>query len=223
MKAQMNILDPDSPKHRIIHAAAELFARKGMHRTTTREIARAAGVAEGTIYNYFDHKEDILLEFLGHLIAEQELEERIFSHRDLPVERLVALALEQRQAFTLQNEPMLRAVTAEMLVNPPLAERFYQTIVAPILSRIEQVVAYKIQVGELRQMDAALLARGLFGVVTGVFILGIFPQELDALQAAELPALMTSALVQGLQSRGGDEPDAAYPGRDGPGCIDPSR
>ncbi|MFN2195499.1 MAG: TetR/AcrR family transcriptional regulator [Anaerolineales bacterium] len=217
MTAQENTLDPDSPKHRIIHAAAELFARKGLHRTTTREIARAAGVAEGTIYNYFDHKDDILLEFFGHLLAEQELEERIFSHLDLPAERMLEQALEQRQAFTLQNEPMLRAITAEMLVNPPLAERFYQTIVAPILGRIEQVLAQKIRTGELRALDVTLLARGLFGVVTGMFVLSIFPQELATLQAVGFPGLVASVLVEGLQNQAGDDPDQEHPGRDYPG------
>ena len=41
----------------ILEAAARLFAEKGFHRTTTRDIAEAADVSEGTLYNYFENKE----------------------------------------------------------------------------------------------------------------------------------------------------------------------
>ncbi|MCK4450178.1 MAG: helix-turn-helix transcriptional regulator, partial [Anaerolineae bacterium] len=37
----------------ILDAAATMFAKKGFHRATTKEIAKAASVSPGTIYNYF--------------------------------------------------------------------------------------------------------------------------------------------------------------------------
>jgi AcrR family transcriptional regulator len=46
----------------ILSAARELFASKGYEETTTAEIARAAGVAVGTIYLYFQTKHEILVE-----------------------------------------------------------------------------------------------------------------------------------------------------------------
>ena len=48
-------------RNQILDAAALLFARKGYKGATIREIAREAGVAEGTIYNYFDSKHDLLI------------------------------------------------------------------------------------------------------------------------------------------------------------------
>ena len=48
-------------RNQILDAAARLFARKGYKGATIREIAREAGVAEGTIYNYFDNKHDLLI------------------------------------------------------------------------------------------------------------------------------------------------------------------
>jgi len=89
--------------------------------------------------------------------------------------------------------------------------------VAPILGRIEQVLAQKIRTGELRALDVTLLARGLFGVVTGMFVLSIFPQELATLQAVGFPGLVASVLVEGLQNQTGDDPDQEHPGRDYPG------
>ena len=47
------------PGERIQSAALKLFIRKGITGTTTKEIARKAGVSEGTIYNYFESKGDL--------------------------------------------------------------------------------------------------------------------------------------------------------------------
>jgi AcrR family transcriptional regulator len=48
-------------RKRIIDAARAVMLNKGLVRATTKEIARAAGVSEGTIYNYFASKEDLFL------------------------------------------------------------------------------------------------------------------------------------------------------------------
>src|SRR5256885_12542768 len=46
---------------RIMDAAIKVFAEHGFHTATVAEIARAAGVADGTIYLYFKGKDDLLL------------------------------------------------------------------------------------------------------------------------------------------------------------------
>src|SRR5437879_11204846 len=56
-------------KRAILRAALVLFAEKGFYRTTTKAISRKAGIAEGTLFNYFEAKEDLALYFF-----EQELD-----------------------------------------------------------------------------------------------------------------------------------------------------
>ncbi|MFP4475096.1 MAG: TetR/AcrR family transcriptional regulator [Desulfatibacillaceae bacterium] len=52
-------------KHELIlDAAVRVFAERGYHQTTISQIARQAGVADGTIYLYFKNKEDILATFV---------------------------------------------------------------------------------------------------------------------------------------------------------------
>lgn len=50
-------------KERILKAALELFRKKGLEGTTTRQISRRAKIAEGTLFNYFKTKEDLALFF----------------------------------------------------------------------------------------------------------------------------------------------------------------
>ena len=47
-------------RQQILDAAGRLFAEKGFEATTTRDIARAAGIASGTLFNYFPSKEALL-------------------------------------------------------------------------------------------------------------------------------------------------------------------
>jgi AcrR family transcriptional regulator len=54
-------------RERILAAAREVMLAKGLVRATTKEIARAAGVSEGTLYNHFANKEDLFLCTLNQL------------------------------------------------------------------------------------------------------------------------------------------------------------
>jgi AcrR family transcriptional regulator len=53
-----------SLKERIIGAAEQVIQMQGLARTTTKEIARAAGCSEGSLYNNFANKEDVFIHVL---------------------------------------------------------------------------------------------------------------------------------------------------------------
>lgn len=54
----------------ILDASVKIFARRGYHRSRVADIAREAGVADGTVYIYFENKEDILVSVFQHLMYE---------------------------------------------------------------------------------------------------------------------------------------------------------
>jgi TetR/AcrR family transcriptional regulator, fatty acid metabolism regulator protein len=60
--------DPDKPQQ-IIEAAIRVFARKGYYNSRVSDIARAAGIAAGTIYLYFDTKQEILITLFREKMA----------------------------------------------------------------------------------------------------------------------------------------------------------
>jgi AcrR family transcriptional regulator len=53
----------ENTRRAILRAALELFAEKGFYRTTTKAVSKKAGIAEGTLFNYFESKEDLALYF----------------------------------------------------------------------------------------------------------------------------------------------------------------
>jgi len=73
----------EKTRRAILQAALDLFAEKGFYHTTTKAISRKAGIAEGTLFNYFETKEDLALYFF-----ERELDEVIAWHgRDARMKR----------------------------------------------------------------------------------------------------------------------------------------
>ncbi|MBI3997694.1 MAG: TetR/AcrR family transcriptional regulator [Armatimonadetes bacterium] len=56
-------------RRQILQAAIRVFAQRGYATATIEDVARAAGVSEGTIYNYFRSKEDLLIHIPRHLAA----------------------------------------------------------------------------------------------------------------------------------------------------------
>jgi TetR/AcrR family fatty acid metabolism transcriptional regulator len=52
--------------HLILEAAVKVFACQGFYQSTVAQIAKEAGVADGTIYLYFKNKDDILVQFFSY-------------------------------------------------------------------------------------------------------------------------------------------------------------
>jgi AcrR family transcriptional regulator len=61
-------------RQRIISVAMKIFAKKGIEQATVDEIAAAADVGKGTIYNYFETKEDIIVAFLVDIESQVQTE-----------------------------------------------------------------------------------------------------------------------------------------------------
>jgi TetR/AcrR family fatty acid metabolism transcriptional regulator len=65
VSAATNRIEKNNKYHRILEAAVKVFARQGFHQSTVAQIAKEAGVADGTIYLYFKNKDDILVQFFS--------------------------------------------------------------------------------------------------------------------------------------------------------------
>ncbi|MGD8651883.1 MAG: TetR/AcrR family transcriptional regulator [Desulfobacterales bacterium] len=65
MRTPTNRIEKNNKYHQILEAAVKVFARQGFHQSTVAQIAKEAGVADGTIYLYFKNKDDILVQFFS--------------------------------------------------------------------------------------------------------------------------------------------------------------
>jgi TetR/AcrR family fatty acid metabolism transcriptional regulator len=65
VRTATNRVEKNHKYHQILEAAVKVFARQGFHQSTVAQIAKEAGVADGTIYLYFKNKDDILVQFFS--------------------------------------------------------------------------------------------------------------------------------------------------------------
>ena len=113
---------------RILEAAVKVFARMGFFQATISQIAKEAGVADGTIYLYFKNKDDILIQFLNYKtkqvfdLFQEEVRKRKNAEDKLRCLIHLHLAEFQRdrntalvyQAVRRQNSPIVREELKEM-------------------------------------------------------------------------------------------------------------
>ena len=185
----------------ILEAAARLFAEKGFHRTTTRDIAEGADVSEGTLYNYFENKDEMLMGIMTLLVEAQHL--TIHFSDGLPVDArdFLSAMLQNRREMVEQSGPMLQSVLSEILVNPDLRQRYYQELVLPALSLLTEHLQARSQMGQIRPVDPALTARILIGLTTGLFILDVLGDPPIKTGWEGLSEAITSVLFDGVANR----------------------
>lgn len=106
----------EAVRTRIVDAALSLFQTKGFDKTTTRQIAQKAKLAEGTIFNYFETKEDIALHFF-----ELEVDQAIKTVRTTarlrraPLEEKLFALVEAQLAFLAPYEKFIGAAFVHAL------------------------------------------------------------------------------------------------------------
>jgi AcrR family transcriptional regulator len=126
-------------KHlKILEAAVRLFAQKGYSASSTSEIAKTAGVSEGTIFNYFKTKKELLHGLLVPLTdrvlrpfvlaanpqGEREMEEMLY---DLMVDQVQLIE---------NNLPLVKAMTVEAAFHPELLAPLKLTILQAVKSMV---------------------------------------------------------------------------------------
>lgn len=152
-----------------------MFAEKGFHRATTREIAETADVSEGTIYNYFASKDDLLIGIMTRLGEQQQPDEVLAQALHGDARDWFITVYRLRQEFMQQHGATLQAVLSEVLINRGFSERYYREIMAQLLKLTEQYIQAQIERGQIRQVNAAWAARILFAINIGLtlgFVVG---------------------------------------------------
>jgi AcrR family transcriptional regulator len=98
-------------KEKILAVALDLFNKLGFERTSTKQIARKAGVAEGTIFNYFKTKDDLALFFFDkELQTVMEAYRRDKRIQKASLDEKLFFVVERQLAFLASYEKFIGAV-----------------------------------------------------------------------------------------------------------------
>ncbi len=185
----------------ILDAATKVFASKGFRAATTREIAAEAGVSEGTIYNYFDSKYDLLIAMSQRLALEslQQLD-------DLPPEEdvraYITALVTDRFDMLAKHMDLIRALMPEVLVDDDLRQAYVEQVLTPALSYLGQYIESRTKAGVFREMKADIVGRAMIGAVMSFGYLWLRePSELDQRSQEELVTEVVGLFLDGLRVR----------------------
>lgn len=187
-------------RKQILDAATQVFAERGFHRATIKDIARLAGIADGTIYTYFASKTEVLLGILHRLNESAEREQQLMPEHEQDPRSFFTAYLRQRMALLWPNAEVFQAVLPEMLVNEELRELYYQQVLVPTFTVAEH--AFQAQQGgegQIQSPDVPLTVRAIAGLLLGLLTLQLLGDEVIARRWEELPEVLTSLLFDGLQ------------------------
>jgi AcrR family transcriptional regulator len=190
----------EARRTQILRGAAEVFAKKGFHKATTKEIAQAAQVAEGTIYNYFENKRELLLAMV-QMFATASLQEIILDHPPEDPREFLRKILLDRYHLLRDRGHIMAPLMAETFTDPSLREELYRRVAIPLTKLLEQYLQHQIEAGRLRPGVNPVIATrafvGALGVNIGLKLSGIEPRYAD-LPAEAIIDQLVSLFIDGL-------------------------
>jgi AcrR family transcriptional regulator len=149
----------------LIAAAAALFARKGFNGTTTKEIAKAAGVSEALVFKHFPTKQALYAAIL---------EEKVTVHELLKAIENSASRRDDRQVFSLiagyrihpgVDSTLLRLLLFSALEGHELSDMFFGKHHKVFYEQLAAYIETRIGDGAFRPVDPLLAARAFIGMV----------------------------------------------------------
>ena len=188
-------------RSQILDAAAKVFAEKGFHLTTIKDIAREAGIADGTIYNYFENKTALLLGILD-LMGEAARQETDFSQFTEGDFRSFIRAYFRHPLIGLKadNFELFRVVVSEIMVNQELRELYYQKILEPTLAMAEKQFQKWAEQHVIKPININLTMRVISGMIFGLTLEHIMGDKTLESKWDELPDFLTDIMLDGIRS-----------------------
>jgi len=188
-------------RNQILDAAATVFAAKGFHPTTIRDVARAADIADGTIYNYFENKTALLLGILDRMKASAQPDTDFADFTRGDIRSFLRAYLRQPLLVPKADDfALFRVVISEILVNKELREVYYQKILEPTLAVAEHSFAQWAAQHAIKPANIPLTTRAISGMVLGLIVQYIIGDETLASQWDALPDFLADLILNGIGS-----------------------
>ncbi len=199
--------DPDR-RSAILMSALTVFSEKGFHRATIKDIARAAGLAEGTIYNHFENKDSLLLSLFESINARGREKVSLALPVDLPLSVFLPAHFEQMlNIFTGATSKALPVMLSELLTNAALREGYAQKIRQPTIKLGEQALQEWMLAGRIRrkgnpkesEINNAITVRLIGALLLGTSLQHLLGDEVLIKQWKKVPAAIADLVLAGIQ------------------------
>lgn len=157
---------PNGKYETILRAAIKVFARSGFFNSKVADVAREAGVADGTVYLYFKNKDDILVSiFNDHMNEALANGRKSLAELDEPVEKIRRIVLAHLDGLGRERDLAI-VFQVELRSSTKFMEQFSATKVTEYLELIRGVIEEGQRRGVFRRgLNSQVVAKVLFGAL----------------------------------------------------------
>jgi AcrR family transcriptional regulator len=167
----MRLAAPDRRK-KLQTAALELFSQQGFRGTTTRAIARAAGVSEALLFRHFPSKEDLYWSVLEEQCAVRGGRGRldIILNSGADDTEVFSAIAEDILSRNFADSRLYRLLLFSALESHELSDRFFRTYISEYYEAVAAYIRDRITSGHFRAVDPLLAARLFIGMSLHYFM-----------------------------------------------------
>lgn len=162
---------------KILEAAIEMFAEKGYSATSTSEIAKRAGVAEGTIFRHYKTKKDLLLAIVTPTLIKsvapflaKEFVKEVFENEYHHFEDFVRALLKNRYEFVKKYLPVIRIFLQEMAFHAEIKEPFKRIFMTHVYEKFKRIIEHFQRKGEIISIPPESVIRMTITTIAGFII-----------------------------------------------------
>jgi TetR/AcrR family fatty acid metabolism transcriptional regulator len=186
-------------RQRILQAAVKVFARRGYFGAKVSEIARKAGVADGTIYLYFRNKEDILVSLFSGVMSEHVQRGRLELARTRGAPAKLRAIAEHHLRLLGGDRDLAVVFQVELRQSTKFMERFTASWLQDYFALVGEVIEEGQREGSLRaDLPRKLVTKAFFGILDEMvtsWILGRKDYDLAKLAGPVVELLLRGAAV----------------------------
>jgi AcrR family transcriptional regulator len=191
-------------RQHILDAAIHVFEAQGFRGATIKDIAKQAGVADGTVYNVFENKEALLLGILESMLGSSQSTDqpKPQATANLDISALLQSMITNRwETQTPQMLAMMRIIWSEALVNRELATQYVNKIISPTLDGPLQMFEMLESSGAIASQDVPMMLRIVVSSFLGLALLRMLGDATLQERASEAPQHLANLLLNGLLPR----------------------
>lgn len=196
----MMALNPKKNKRKLImEAAVQVFSQKGYHRSKMEEIALAAGIGKGTIYEYFPSKLQLLQEIMeqsssmyDHILAKD-------INISLSIEDSIRMLIEGHLRFCQNNRELTALIFADTDILDEDLKNWARQDRRKKEEYLQSLFAQAIQNGEILSLDTKLLSI----ILNGILLASCMPILVEGweVEAGTAAREITDIIMQGIKIR----------------------
>jgi AcrR family transcriptional regulator len=154
----------------IIVAAFQCISRLGISATTTRAVARSAGINLGSIHYYFDSKDALMLGVLKAVMKHKIKRFDIVRHSDLRPTQKIYYLLRSGSNFIQDREEVVATISlwAHAIAQGGVWQSTYRKLFNELRAVLKAIIDEGIETGEFINSDSTIVAETIFFGVQGI-------------------------------------------------------